>query len=147
MTEAEIAASPFVYHSHSQPHWREDNTCSHCGGMKPSIALDAIKNGATVVPTDKNYKIYIEQVPGGKMLPSSPANKCYLNHFSESQAVEFVLLNKQGKMKLATPGHFYSGLCFGIYKDAIAKALDEYNATKSSGGEPAKPADPALGSN
>jgi len=146
MTEAEIAASPLVYHSHSQPHWRDDNTCSHCGGMKPSIALEAIKNGATVVPTDKNYKIYLEPV-AGQHLPSSPANKCYLNHFSEAQAVEFVLLNEQGKMKLATPGRFYSGLCFGIYKDAITKALHEHNATKSPGGEPAKPADPVPGSN
>ena len=56
-TAEEIKASPFVYdHEMAQPHWREDNTCSHCGGMRPSIALKAIREGAEVVPTDKNYK-------------------------------------------------------------------------------------------
>lgn len=116
-TEAEKQAfqPPF----NEDPRWCEDGTCSFCGGMRPSIALKAIREGAEVTPTDKNYKIYVE----GLHLPGCPANKCYLNHFSESQAVEFVLLQKSGKMKLKYPGHFYSGLCFGIYKEAIQKAL------------------------
>ena len=111
-TEAEKAVfkPPF----NEDPHWREDNTCSHCGGLRPSLALEKIRAGAEVIPTDKNYKIYVDG-----------HTKCYLNHFSESQAVEFVLLNHQGKMKLAFPHKFYSGLCFGIYKDAIKKALAE----------------------
>ena len=135
-TAEEIAASPFVYdHKLSQPHWEPDGTCSHCGGMRPSIALKAIREGALVEPTDKNYKIYVK----GVNLPGCPANKCYLNHFSEAQAVEFVLLAHTGKMKLATPGHFYSGLCFGVYKAAIEKALHESIAQASPGGEPVDP--------
>ena len=103
------------------PHWKDTDTCSHCGSMRPSIALKAIRDGAKVTPTDKNYKIYVE----GINLPGCPANKCYLNHFSESQAIEFVLLWETGKMNLACPGTFYSGLCFGIYKDAIEKAIGD----------------------
>ena len=122
-TPEEIAASPFHYDK-DQPHWRDDDTCSHCGGMRPSIALKAIREGATVEPTDKSYKMYVK---GAKEpLPSSPANKCYFNHFSEAQAVEFVLLHHTGKMKLAHPGHFYSGLCFSVYKEAITQALKEH---------------------
>lgn len=111
-----VTRAPFRFPA---PHWRENDTCSHCGGLRPSLALEAIRAGARVVPTDKNYKIYLEGVPGRDWA------KCYLNHFSESQAVEFVLLEKEGKMKLATPGHFYSGLCFGRYREAIEKALAE----------------------
>ena len=122
----EIAASPFVYnHKLPQPHWEKDGTCSHCGGMRPSIALKAIREGATVVPTDKNYKCYVE----GVSLPGCPANKCYFNHFSEAQAIEFVVLVETKKMKLASPGHFYSGLCFGRYQEAIQKALKELPPT------------------
>lgn len=112
-------------HSNLKNKWRDNGTCSFCGGMRPSIALEAIKSGATVTPTDKNYKIYIE---GGTVPLPSPGGKCYLNHFSESQAVEFVLLNESGKMKLHYPGHFYSGLCFGIYKDVILKAVEKYRS-------------------
>jgi hypothetical protein len=31
-------------------------------------------------------------------------------------------------MKLNYPGHFYSGLCFGIYKDAILNAVETFRA-------------------
>lgn len=108
------------------PKWRDGGTCSHCGGGRPSVALELIKSGAEVEPTDKNYKIYIRDGASG----SNPAGKFYLNHFSESQAVEFVRLIETGIMKLAFPGHFYSGLCFGIYKDAIQKMLAEIKKAK-----------------
>ena len=125
-TPEEIAASPFRYDSDGpQPHWRKDGTCSHCGGMRPSLALELIRNGAVVEPTDKNYKIYVE---GG----CSPGGKCYLNHFSESQAVEFVRLDMEKKMNLAHPGHFYRGLCFGIYEDAIHKMMMELKALQQA---------------
>jgi hypothetical protein len=123
-TAEEIEASPFVYdHELPQPQWQDDGTCSHCGGVRPSLALKAIREGAEVEPTDKNYKIYVK----GGHLPS-PGGKCYLNHFSEAQAVEFMLLKESGKMKLAYPGRFYSGLCFGVYKDAITEALNNHRA-------------------
>lgn len=46
--------------SFPSPHWRANNTCSHCGGLRPSLALLAIQGGAKVTPTDKNYKMYLE---------------------------------------------------------------------------------------
>jgi hypothetical protein len=123
-TPEQIAASPFrIDHEFPPPHWNNDNTCSHCGGMRPSLALKAIREGAEVEPTDKNYKFYLRGM--SEPLPGCPANKCYFNHFSEAQAVEFMTLLHTGKMKLAYPGRFYSGLCFGVYKDAITKALSE----------------------
>jgi hypothetical protein len=100
--------------------WCDNGTCSYCGSAKPSVALDLIKQGARVTPTDKNYKMYVEGL-------TNPGQKCYFNHFSESQAVELVVLWKQGKINFAYSGSFYSGLCFGIYKDAIEKALAELN--------------------
>ena len=169
-TPEEIKASPFAYdHKLPQPHWEPDNTCSHCGGLRPSLALKAIREGAKVVPCDKNYKCYIDvpepnvgklrvvsvtnHTPDGdpaeqgwvkadpkvlkesgwhtkdakwmRLKPLGPVMtvKCYLNHFSEAQAVEFVVLAETKKMNLATPGRFYSGLCFGCYKEAIELAL------------------------
>lgn len=125
-------------HSGEAPYWRKDGTCSFCGGERPSVVLNLIRRGAaTIEPTDKNYKIYVQ----GLTNPANPAHKCYLNHFSEAQAVEFVLLWQTGKMKLAHPGSFYSGLCFGLYKEAIQKALAALKATPPEGeaGQPTPP--------
>ena len=115
---------------HGAPHWDHRDCCSFCGSMRPSLALAAIRAGATVVPTDKNYKIYINDWPPGMASPN-PAGKCYLNHFSEAQAVEFVELDLDGKMKIATPGHFYRGMCWGVYKEAISKLFDDRKAAES----------------
>ncbi len=43
-----------------QTHWREDGTCSYCGSISPDRFLDAAAAGAKLVPTDKNYKVYID---------------------------------------------------------------------------------------
>ena len=160
-----VASGPFKF---AAPHWREDGTCSHCGGIKPSIALKAIVEGAQVVPTDKSYKIYVdipnanpdelrvvsvishdpddpenwkpadpvllkrdgwgaERAKWMQLVPRGPVKqtKCYLNHFSESQALEFVKLVETGKMKMGYPGHFYRPLALGRYKPAIEKLLAE----------------------
>lgn len=93
-------------------HWRDDDTCSHCGGLKPSIALEKIKAGSEIIPTDKNYKMYIDST-----------TKVYFNHFSESQAVELVTLIETKEAKIGYPGHFYSGIMFKPYTEAITEAL------------------------
>lgn len=92
--------------------WRKDNTCSHCGGLRPSIALKMISEGASVTPTDKSYKMYVN------------GTKCYFNHFSESQALEFVRMIEEKTMKIGHPGHFYSNIAFGEYREVIHKYLD-----------------------
>lgn len=166
------------------PHWREDNTCAHCGGIRPSIAMKHIREGAEVTPTDKSYKIYVD-VPDpkvGQMRVVSTMNftptdynpedrgyvkadpevlkasgwgtgdsdyskgiqwmmlkphdaimnaKCYLNHFSESQALEFVRLIETKKMNIAFPGHFYRNLAFGRYKEAIEKLWQELHPVET----------------
>lgn len=174
--------------------WRPDDTCSFCGGWRPSLALAAIKAGATVTPTDKGYKIYIE-VPNpdaGKLhvcgwanhdkvgegwekftreraaelgytpdeddepgfilvAPHGPTltRKVYTNHFSESQAVELVVLNEKKEIKFNVPGYFYSGLAFGEFNEAITKAVTEvrqkkFDAAKAaeSTGQPPAPETP-----
>ena len=164
-----VASGPFKF---DPPHWREDGTCSHCGGCKPSIILEAVRNGAEVEPTDKSYKIYVEipdpnegqvrvvstmnftpedydpaergyvkadpaklkesgwhseGVEWMQLAPRGPLMrvKCYLNHFGESQALEFVRLIESGKMKISYPGHFYRPLAFARYKESIQKLLVE----------------------
>jgi len=102
--------------------WRDNDTCDFCGGCRPSIALAAIKAGATVSPTDKSYKRYVE---GGDVRVPSCGGKLYLNHFSEAQALEFVRLDVTGQMRVAHPGYFYSKLAFGRYKDSIQALLAE----------------------
>lgn len=116
-----VASSPFKF---GAPHWNDDGTCSHCGGMRPSVALKAIKEGAEVEPTDKNYKMYIRSLSTS----ACPTGKCYMNHFSESQAIELVLLWMKKQINFATPGTFYSGLPFGRYETAIDKAVQQWKA-------------------
>jgi hypothetical protein len=93
--------------------WRDDDTCSNCGGLKPSIALKKIEEGSKITPTDKSYKMYIDH-----------STKVYFNHFSESQAVKLVELVETGVAKFEFPGHFYTPLMFSEYKDAINKCID-----------------------
>lgn len=55
--------------SNQRNEWRADDTCSFCGGWRPSRFLEAIAQGCEVTPTDKSYKLYID-VPdpdAGKM--------------------------------------------------------------------------------
>lgn len=62
-----------------------------------------------------------------QLRPRGPFNrvKCYTNHFSEAQALEFVRLVETGKMKIGHPGQFYRPLAFGRYRPAIEKLLAE----------------------
>lgn len=114
---AAVTGGPFNF---AAPHWRDTGQCSHCGGERPSTVLKLIREGkVTIEPTDKNYKIYVR----GLNSPANPASKCYLNHFSRAQAIEFVTLFETGQMKVDYPGHFYSGLCWAEYKEDILKAV------------------------
>lgn len=117
--------------------WRPDGTCDFCGGCRPSLALEAIKAGASVVPTDKSDKLYIQ----GGNLPSA-GGKLYLNHFSQAQALEFVRLDVTGKMKVEFPGYFYAKLAFGDYKLAIQALLDELSPGMNESSPVAPPATP-----
>lgn len=43
-----------------ETHWRSDGTCSYCGSISPERFLAAVKDGAKLTPTDKNYKVYVD---------------------------------------------------------------------------------------
>ena len=50
-----------------------------------------------------SYKAYVRGAPGG-----SPTGKFYFQHLSEEGRIKFVDLLNSKKMKLATPGYFYT---------------------------------------
>lgn len=69
---------PWDHEETDKDSWREDNTCSFCGGLKPEIALEFVEKGNQITTTDKNYKIYINT-------PAKAIQKVYLQHFNEEQ--------------------------------------------------------------
>jgi hypothetical protein len=77
--------------------WREDGTCSFCGSLHPDKFIQAVKDGAGVVPTDKNYKAYVN--PGHR--------KVYFQHMDADQKQELVRLINDKKVNFAYPGYFY----------------------------------------
>lgn len=80
--------------------WRGDQTCSYCGSVSPDYFLSAVERGAEVVPTDKNYKVYLEEEVGN-------VKKFYLAHMDQAQRVQFLELHNTAKMKIGHPGYFY----------------------------------------
>ena len=61
--------------------------------------FDEIYNGATLGPTDKNYKVYVEG--------SRPYAKFYFDHLDDVGACKFVGLWRDGALKIGYPGFFY----------------------------------------
>jgi hypothetical protein len=76
--------------------WRNDNTCSFCGSLKPEIVLEAIEAGKEVTPTDKSYKLYVDG-----------HRKAYFQHFSDEQRTKLIELVNAKKISFAFPGYFY----------------------------------------
>jgi hypothetical protein len=84
-------------------HGSEQTYCSFCGSMNPVLFLSLLREGGTLGPTDKNYKVYIG--------PADRAtnDKFYFMHLDEAQKHEFIaLLNmKPRPFKIEYPGKFY----------------------------------------
>lgn len=78
--------------------WRPDRTCIFCGSMHADDFMAAASSGVRLVPTDKNYKVYV----------GTAQKKFYFQHLTDAQRDEFVKLMNGGKMVLATPGYFYT---------------------------------------
>ncbi len=71
--------------------------CSYCGSAHPDDFMRLAAEGATVLPTDKDYKTYV-----------GPAErKFYYPHLSADQRRAFVELYNQKKVNIGYPGHFY----------------------------------------
>lgn len=76
--------------------------------VPPWEFLERIEAGATVIPTDKNYKAYIEDDSGH--------DKFYYETLSVEQQAKFIELYNEGKMKIGFPGHFYVPPFFMVFR-------------------------------
>ncbi|MNY03812.1 hypothetical protein D3C86_1364520 [compost metagenome] len=81
--------------------YRHHDSCSYCGSMSGDTFMAALREGtATLTPTDKNYKVYVNREGG-------TTGKFYFRHLSAEQQEEFVTLHNEGTLQLSYPGHFY----------------------------------------
>lgn len=101
------APNPFVFDQVEKgDHWDKNGTCSYCGSLKGEEMIERIKAGtATLIPTDKSYKVYVETVDPATR--ETKREKFYFQHFSREQADEFIKLHNDKTLKLGYPGHFY----------------------------------------
>lgn len=76
--------------------------CSYCGSMHPDDFLEALREGALLGPTDKNYKAYV----AGYRNNGPNGGKFYYQHLSEEQRAEFIALLNDRKVAFDYPGHF-----------------------------------------
>ncbi len=90
--------------------WRENEsgrlTCSYCGSLAPELFMEAVEAGYSVVPTDKNYKAYVN-IPRQRSDRYPDMEKVYFMHLSQSQMLRLTDLLNQKKVNFAEPGHFY----------------------------------------
>lgn len=77
-------------------HWCDDRTCSYCGSMMPEDVFKAIDEGKKITPTDKNYKIYVDDT-----------KKFYFQHFSKEDQDKFIEAHNAKRINFAYPGYFY----------------------------------------
>lgn len=75
--------------------------CSWCGSLHPDDFLQRVEEGWVVGPTDKSYKLYLEDQQGAQH------TKFYTPHLSPEQGDRFRALYEAGKIAIGYPGHFY----------------------------------------
>ena len=93
-----------LYETQAQDTWRTNNTCSYCGSLNADEFMERVEAGTIKVgPTDKNYKVYVENL-GGEPLS---AIKFYFQHLSVEQKKRFVDLYNEQRVILGDPGVFY----------------------------------------
>lgn len=90
------------------PHEPDRKMCSYCGSMPPEAFWAAVEARERLIPTDKNYKVYVD--PGNR--------KFYFQHFSPEDQQRFVALmnddasavasGDERPLNLASPGFFYN---------------------------------------
>jgi hypothetical protein len=117
--------------SASEDRWRENDTCSYCGSMNPDSLFPYLSPGfVKLIPTDKNYKAYVEindveepdwfQTPGPDYedwwtrrnnwyMEHRPIRegKLYFQHLSIAQKAEFISLVNRKEIRFGHPGYFY----------------------------------------
>lgn len=80
-------------------HTGTGNWCTYCGSMNPDDFMQAVRDGDTLTPTDKTYKVYIT-------LPGQGTKKFYFKHLNVQQKIEFIELYNQ--RKLVVERNFYT---------------------------------------
>lgn len=56
-----LADSPLRNSGPNLDQWRPDHRCSYCGSLHPDKLMELLVSGdATLTPTDKSYKVYVD---------------------------------------------------------------------------------------
>ena len=107
--------------------WHANGTCSFCGSLSPDRFFELIGQGMKLGPTDKNYKVYIDEPnpssgqtvvvghrsgPDGEeaihgTAPEFHARKFYFQHLDEDEQLRFVKLSNDKALQIDYPGYFY----------------------------------------
>lgn len=82
--------------------WDTEGTCTYCGSLDASSFLDLLASGYILVPTDKNYKAYVEAPD-----KSGYIGKFYYQHFTHEQRILFIEMYNEQRIKFGTPGYLY----------------------------------------
>lgn len=90
--------------------------CPFCGSMSGDAFMSVLNHpDLEVLPTDKNYKVYVRPKDPSKgpvsgvalLAPISSQRKFYFQHLSSRQKYEFIELINHGMIQLGHPGFFY----------------------------------------
>lgn len=128
-SEILIKKETFTHSANRADEWDErDQTCNFCGSLHPDVLIQRIREGnVKIIPTDKNYKIYVKNVGGEKFIrayridnsmstnrstwkwkiDNVDETKFYFEHLSLDQRKEFIELYNNKKIFLDFPHYFY----------------------------------------
>lgn len=70
------------------------------GGVHPDVAIELIEKGFQLIPTDKNYKIYLESEEGRL--------KAYFHDWEDTHKNRLIELVNEKKVNFSYPGYFYN---------------------------------------
>ena len=70
--------------------------CSYCGSLSQEEFFSRIKLKARLIPTDKNYKVYVDNY-----------EKFYFYHLDVDGQKQFIQMLNNKELNISTPGHFY----------------------------------------
>lgn len=93
---AELGVDPAIFKVAEFDVWTTDRKCTWCGSLHPDDLMAYIKSGKSITPTDKTYKIYLED-----------HQKFYFQHLDNNQMYEFINLYNDRKINIGYPGYFY----------------------------------------
>lgn len=87
--------SPFKAPLNGEAEFDGNHRCSYCGSFSQEKFFSLIGQGHLVIPTDKNYKVYIAE------------GKFYFQHLSKEGKLKFIEMMNSREIYLGAPGRFY----------------------------------------